>query len=75
MTGILKGFDQLVNLVLDEAVEHMQDPDDPFHITDKTRKLGLIVCRGTIVTIVSPLDGMEEIANPFMAPAAGEGGI
>ena len=24
VTGILKGFDQLVNLVLDEAVEHMQ---------------------------------------------------
>lgn len=35
-------------------------------MTDKTRKLGLIVVRGTQVSLVSPEDGLEEIANPFI---------
>jgi U6 snRNA-associated Sm-like protein LSm7 len=32
-----------------------------------TRSLGLVVLRGPLITIVSPVDGSEEIANPFMA--------
>ena len=68
VTGTLKGFDQLLNLVLDECVEYLRDVDDPLKITDETRSLGLIVCRGTSVMVVSGLDGMEEIANPFLAP-------
>ena len=36
-------------------------------ITDKTRKLGLVVVRGTQVSLVSPQEGVEEIANPFLA--------
>lgn len=71
MVGTLKGFDQLLNLVLDECQEFLRDPDDPLKITDQTRNLGLIVCRGTSVMVVSGLDGMEEIANPFL-PAEGE---
>jgi U6 snRNA-associated Sm-like protein LSm7 len=35
-------------------------------VTDKTRKLGLVVIRGTQVSLVSPEEGMEEIANPFV---------
>jgi len=35
--------------------------------TDQTRKLGLVVVRGTQVSLVSPQDGVEEIANPFLA--------
>eukprot|EP00501_MAST-03F_sp_TOSAG23-6_P001779 GSMAST32.ASY1.ANO1.1857.1 assembled CDS len=65
LTGLLKGFDQLVNLVLDECVEYIRDPEDEYRITKKTRKLGLCVCRGTTVMAVCPVDGMEEIANPF----------
>lgn len=30
-----------------------------------TRSLGLIVARGTLLVLISPLDGSEEIANPF----------
>ncbi|KAK3001953.1 hypothetical protein RJ639_020247 [Escallonia herrerae] len=41
------------------------DPDDPVKTTDQTRRLGLIVCRGTAVMLVSPTDGTDEIANPF----------
>lgn len=44
-----------------------KDPEDMERITDKTRKLGLIVVRGTQVSLVSPQEGMEEIANPFLA--------
>ncbi|KAG1364240.1 putative Zinc finger A20 and AN1 domain-containing stress-associated protein 8 [Cocos nucifera] len=44
VTGTLKGYDQLLNLVLDEAVEFLRDPDDPLKTTDQTRRLGLIVC-------------------------------
>lgn len=46
---------------------YVSDPDDMQRITDKTRKLGLVVIRGTQVSLVSPQDGMEEIANPFLA--------
>jgi U6 snRNA-associated Sm-like protein LSm7 len=35
-------------------------------ITNDTRKLGLVVIRGTQVSLVSPKDGMEEISNPFL---------
>jgi hypothetical protein len=30
------------------------------------RKLGLIVARGTLLVVISPVDGSEEIANPFI---------
>jgi U6 snRNA-associated Sm-like protein LSm7 len=68
VTGTLKGYDQLLNLVLDEAVENLRDQDDPLKTTDQTRPLGLIVCRGTAVMLVAPTDGTEEIPNPFLQP-------
>ncbi|KAI3466489.1 hypothetical protein Pfo_023152 [Paulownia fortunei] len=36
-TGTLKGYDRLLNLVLDEAIEFLRDPDDPLKTTDQTR--------------------------------------
>lgn len=44
------------------------DPSDPYKLTEETRELGLVVCRGTQVSLISPRDGMEEIENPFAAP-------
>lgn len=99
LEGTLRGYDDLVNLVLDDCDEFLRgelitsvcsfcafaatrslirlplarviydctDPEDVHRITDKTRKLGLVVIRGTQVSLVSPKDGMEEIANPFVA--------
>ena len=32
-----------------------------------TRTLGLAVLRGPTITLLSPVDGSEEIANPFVA--------
>ncbi len=70
VTGILKGWDYLVSLVLDDAVEYLRDPLDPTVITDKTRKLGQVICKGQSVMTLCPTDGMEEIANPFIEPQA-----
>ncbi|KAH3868169.1 U6 snRNA-associated Sm-like protein LSm7 [Dreissena polymorpha] len=65
-SGILKGYDPLLNLVLDDTTEFLRDPDDPFKLTEDTRSLGLVVCRGTSVVLICPSDGMESIANPFV---------
>ncbi|KAF8889025.1 hypothetical protein BD779DRAFT_1611148 [Infundibulicybe gibba] len=61
VTGLLKGYDQLLNLVLDEVQEQILEPEP------HTRTLGLTVLRGPTITILSPVDGSEEIANPFLA--------
>lgn len=62
VTGILKGYDQLMNLVLDETVEYLREPEDPTVIMkDKTRELGLIVIRGTVLLSLSPCEGSEVI--------------
>lgn len=34
---------------------------------ESSRTLGLVVARGTLLVLVSPVDGSEEIANPFVA--------
>jgi U6 snRNA-associated Sm-like protein LSm7 len=65
VTGILKGHDPVPNMVLDECVEYLRDPKDPSKLTDKTRKLGLVVARGTSITVVNPELGYIEIDNPF----------
>ncbi|KAG8950995.1 Sm-like protein lsm7 [Tulasnella sp. 424] len=59
VTGVLKGYDQLLNLVLDEVEEILQDT------VDQRRRVGLAVLRGPQITILSPVDGSEEIENPF----------
>ena len=48
------------------------DPDDPERVTSQTRRLGLVVVRGTQVSLVSPEEGTEEIANPFLGSAEDE---
>lgn len=52
MVGVLKGYDQLLNVVLDETVEYMRDAADATRITETTRGLGLVVCRGPNITCV-----------------------
>ena len=72
VVGVLKGYDALLNLVLDESKEFLKDPDDPYKLLDETRSLGLTVCRGTSVMLICPMDGYEEIANPFLAEGGEE---
>jgi hypothetical protein len=59
-------IDPLVNLVLDECKETLRDVNDPYKLTGETRFLGLLVARGTSVMLLSPIDGMQEISNPFI---------
>jgi len=62
VTGVLKGFDQLLNLVLDDVQEIFQTESE-----QTTRALGLVVLRGPTITLLSPVDGHEEISNPFLS--------
>ncbi|TPX60979.1 hypothetical protein PhCBS80983_g01449 [Powellomyces hirtus] len=68
VVGTLKGYDPLLNIVLDDTEEFIRDPEDDFRVTDRKRPLGLVVCRGTAIIVISPMDGTEEIANPFAQP-------
>lgn len=43
---------------------HSNIPTDDTN-TPSTRPLGLIVARGTLLVLISPLDGSEQISNPF----------
>jgi U6 snRNA-associated Sm-like protein LSm7 len=61
VTGVLKGYDPLMNLVLDDTKETVRDDEGK----ETTRNLGLSVARGTLIVLISPVDGSEEIANPF----------
>ncbi|KAH7882222.1 U6 snRNA-associated Sm-like protein LSm7 [Phlebopus sp. FC_14] len=61
VTGILKGYDQLLNLVLDEVEEENNEAEP------QKRTLGLVVLRGPTITLLSPVDGSEEISNPFVS--------
>ncbi|KAI8376272.1 uncharacterized protein BYT42DRAFT_574001 [Radiomyces spectabilis] len=64
VVGKLMGYDQLLNLVLDDTIEYLKDLETGY-VTSQTRELGLAVLRGTAVILISPFDGMEEIENPF----------
>ena len=70
-----------MNLVLDDVKELLRGMlvasfcffggvSQLIHISDdegneSTRSLGLIVARGTLLVLISPVDGSEQIANPF----------
>ncbi|KAK0260538.1 U6 snRNP-associated protein Lsm7 [Friedmanniomyces endolithicus] len=62
VTGTLKGYDQLMNLVLDNVKEVTRDDEG----NTSSRSLGLLVARGTLLVLISPVDGSEEIENPFV---------
>ncbi|GAA5916324.1 U6 snRNA-associated Sm-like protein LSm7 [Sporobolomyces salmoneus] len=66
VVGTLKGYDQLLNLVMDDLEETLRDPETGLPaVPAQTRSLGLAVLRGTSLVVLSPVDGSEEIANPF----------
>ncbi|EIW73162.1 hypothetical protein TREMEDRAFT_24108, partial [Tremella mesenterica DSM 1558] len=50
VTGTLKGFDQLMNLVMDDVVEEFENGMP-------SRSLGLVVLRGPNITLILPTDG------------------
>ncbi len=44
---------------------HIGVGSDEGPVGEETRKLGLVVCRGTTVVMICPQDGMKVIENPF----------
>lgn len=66
VVGVLKGFDQLMNLVLEDVSEQLRDPEDDAVLTEKTRDFKVVVVRGPLLLTLSPLDGTESIENPFV---------
>ncbi|KAF8425628.1 hypothetical protein EV426DRAFT_53554 [Tirmania nivea] len=70
VSGVLKGYDQLMNLVLDDVKETFRDEDG----NEQSRELGLVVARGPMLTLISPIDGSEQIANPFLVAEMEAGG-
>lgn len=65
VVGTLKGYDQLMNLVMDDVEEIKHDPSNG-NTTGERRTLGLAVLRGTNLTLISPVDGFDIIENPFV---------
>jgi len=50
------------------SVEFFAEPTTDDEGNESSRSLGLIVARGTLLVLISPVDGSEEIANPFQQP-------
>lgn len=53
-----------MNLVLDNVVEDLRDGDGV--ALNETRELGLVVVRGPTLVTIAPVEGAEEISNPFV---------
>jgi U6 snRNA-associated Sm-like protein LSm7 len=52
VVGILKSFDQVSNLVLQDAVEVFRDPED-IRIQTNSRELGVVIVRGPNVKLIN----------------------
>ena len=48
VSGVLRGFDQYMNLVLDEAVEEVS--------AQERLEIGMVVLRGNSVVMIEPLE-------------------
>lgn len=55
IAGIMKGYDQYMNIVLDEAIEITQTKKDAAK-KDQNRSLGMIVIRGASVQFWENID-------------------
>jgi U6 snRNA-associated Sm-like protein LSm7 len=54
ITGVLKSYDKIPNLVLEDAVED----------TSEARVLGIVIVRGQMIVSIMP-DDLKTIENPF----------
>lgn len=64
VVGTLTGYDQLMNLVLENVKESIRDPAHEGAFLDKTRDLGTVVVRGPLIQTIAPAE-VQVIASPF----------
>ena len=55
------------SVIMQPTPRASNDSFDVIEPEPHTRSLGLVVLRGPTVTVISPVDGLEEIDNPFAA--------
>ncbi|VVT53749.1 uncharacterized protein SAPINGB_P003730 [Magnusiomyces paraingens] len=65
VVGILKGYDQLMNLVLDETVETVTLEELTTTQKPRVRNLGRVVVRSTMLYEINPAEGVTSIDSPF----------
>lgn len=72
--GVLVGFDKLFNLVLTDNVTEDAAPDTSFADSSEecprvlsSAEAPKVVCRGSQIMTLTPMDGFEEIANPWLS--------
>ncbi|VEU21441.1 DEKNAAC102262 [Brettanomyces naardenensis] len=75
VVGKLTGYDQLMNIVLEDTVERLRDVKDRTRLTDNRRNLGRVIIRGPLLLTISPKDGFEVISNPFTTEESEETAI
>mmetsp|Transcript_28662 Transcript_28662/g.50999 ORF Transcript_28662/g.50999 Transcript_28662/m.50999 type:complete len:91 (-) Transcript_28662:894-1166(-) len=59
VSGTLKAYDKVPNLVLENAVEHRAKGN---------RDLGIVIVRGSLITALSPEENYRATENPFEPP-------
>ena len=59
IAGIMKGYDQYMNIVLDEAIEIAKTPGGKDAPAESNRNLGMIVIRGASVQLWENLDKVQ----------------
>ena len=69
MSGVLKGYDQLSNVVLADAVEYVRDRANDLKVTKESRNLGQLVVRGIAIATIVPCDTLKEVENPWAEAA------
>ena len=56
VAGVLRGFDQFMNLVLDETVEQVS--------TDEQNPIGMVVIRGNSIVMIEALEKLWDLPAP-----------
>lgn len=59
IAGIMKGYDQYMNIVLDEAIEIAKPGANGKNAAEQNRDLGMIVIRGASVQLWENLDKVQ----------------
>ena len=72
VVGVLRGYDPMVNIVVDEAVEYLRSAEDPYVASGETRARSAGSCAAaTNVTMCAPEEGLRGDRQPLRGAARG----